>query len=181
MPDWLAHHHTASTGEGDAVIDGRRSGAPGPPRRHRQQQGVAIRRDRPAGLAADFPHPPHPAQTRRGVHRRHPGPRPVPDHTGSNAHQIAADLLASDKSGAPHDVLTGLIGPASEARAHVLTLGVVLAAYEAATSVQSWHTVQVATSRYLTYLDECGYTLSDVERRACGQDPLPASDEPDEQ
>ncbi len=35
-----------------------------------------------------------------------------------------------------------------------------------------------ATRRYLTFLAQCGYTRCDVERRACGEDPLPLSDEP---
>jgi len=100
--------------------------------------------------------------------------------TGTNAREVAADLLAPTKEGPAHIVLAGLIDKASEARTHVLTLGLILGACEATTSVQSWRTVDTGTQRYLTYLSECGYTLSDVERRACGQDPLPV-DTDDEQ
>jgi len=100
--------------------------------------------------------------------------------TGTNAREVAADLLAPTKEGPAHVVLAGLIDKASEARTHVLTLGLILGASEAATSVQSWRTVDTGTQGYLTYLSECGYTLSDIERRACRQDPLPV-DTDDEQ
>ena len=100
--------------------------------------------------------------------------------TGTNAPEVAADLLAPSKEGPAHVVLAGLIDKASEARTHVLTLGLILGASEAATSVQSWRAVDTGTQRYLTYLSECAYTLSDIERRACGQDPLPV-DTTDEQ
>jgi ParB family transcriptional regulator, chromosome partitioning protein len=36
--------------------------------------------------------------------------------------------------------------------------------------------VDEGTRRYLTFLADCGYTLSNVKRRACGQDPLPTED-----
>jgi ParB family transcriptional regulator, chromosome partitioning protein len=100
--------------------------------------------------------------------------------TGNNARQVAADLLATHKEGPAHDVLGALIAGASEPRAHVLTLGLVLGAYEASTSVQSWRCAQAGNNRYLTYLTECGYTLADIERRACGQDPLPTGTNDDE-
>jgi len=64
--------------------------------------------------------------------------------------------------------LAALIDRASEPRAQVLGLSVVLAGYEDATHTGSWRHVDPATRRYLTYLADCGYTLADVERRACG-------------
>ncbi|GAB3683020.1 hypothetical protein GCM10025868_47210 [Angustibacter aerolatus] len=61
----------------------------------------------------------------------------------------------------------------TDARAQVLTLAQVLAAYEAATDVSSWRQVSDGTRRYLEFIAANGYTLAEVERRACGQDPLP--------
>jgi hypothetical protein len=40
----------------------------------------------------------------------------------------------------------------------------------------SWRRTDDATRRYLTFLAHHAYTLSDVERRACGLDPLAAGD-----
>jgi hypothetical protein len=42
---------------------------------------------------------------------------------------------------------------------------------DTATGVHSWRTSNPATIRYLTFLAEQGYALSDVERRACGLPP----------
>ena len=64
--------------------------------------------------------------------------------------------------------IVGLLGDASDARALVVVLAVVLGAQEAATDVYSWRRVNPATQRYLTFLAAQGYTLADVERRACG-------------
>ena len=51
-------------------------------------------------------------------------------------------------------------------RAIVIALGLVLAAHEAATDVHSWRNPAEATGRYLSFLADTGYTLSDVERIA---------------
>lgn len=47
-----------------------------------------------------------------------------------------------------------------------------LAAYEANTDTNSWRRCDAGTRRYLQFLAECGYALSDVEQRACGEQPL---------
>jgi ParB family chromosome partitioning protein len=97
--------------------------------------------------------------------------------TRRGGNDLAADLLGVDRAVYGRSpALAALIAPASEARALVLALGVVLAGYEDATHTGSWRTVNPATRRYLTFLADCGYTLADVERRACGQNPLPAAD-----
>ncbi|RKS80646.1 ParB family chromosome partitioning protein [Motilibacter peucedani] len=75
--------------------------------------------------------------------------------------------------------LAGLLSDVSEARAQVVTLGLVLGAHEAALGRHSWRNVDSGTRRYLTFLAENGYGLSDVERLACGEHPLPEVDEPD--
>lgn len=64
--------------------------------------------------------------------------------------------------------IVGLLGEAGDARALVVVLAVVLGAQEAATDVHSWRRVNPATQRYLMFLAAQGYTLADVERRACG-------------
>jgi len=66
-----------------------------------------------------------------------------------------------------------LVGKATDARAQVIALGLVLAAYEEATSRNSWRTVSDSTTRYLRFLEAHGYELSTVERRACGEAPQP--------
>lgn len=91
---------------------------------------------------------------------------------------LAADLLGCQAAtyGRSHD-LAGLIDKATEARAQVLSLALVLAGYEDDTHTGSWRSVNAGTRRYLTFLGDCGYTPSDVERRACGEQPLPYSDQ----
>jgi ParB family chromosome partitioning protein len=87
---------------------------------------------------------------------------------------FATEVLGCENTGyVRNSALAALIDRASEPRAQVLGLAVVLAGYKDATHTGSWRHVDPATRRYLTYLADCGYTLADVERRACGQDPLP--------
>ena len=59
----------------------------------------------------------------------------------------------------------------------MLTLALVLAGYEDDTHTGSWRSVNTGTRRYLTFLADCGYTLSGVDRRACGERPLPYTDQ----
>ena len=54
----------------------------------------------------------------------------------------------------------------------VVTLAVVIAAYDTALDWHSWrHDGGCAENHYLTYLDPRGYRLSDVERLAAGLEP----------
>jgi ParB family chromosome partitioning protein len=69
--------------------------------------------------------------------------------------------------------VAALITAASDTKARVIALGLVLAGYEDATHTGSWRRVDPGTARYLGFLTTCGYVLSDVERRATGQDRLP--------
>jgi ParB family chromosome partitioning protein len=64
--------------------------------------------------------------------------------------------------------ITDLAGGASPARATVITLGVLVSAYESVTSVQSYRHMSDSTARYLRFIESAGYTLSEVELRACG-------------
>ena len=97
--------------------------------------------------------------------------------TRRGGNDLAADFLGCDRGTYGRSpALAALIAQASEARAQVLALAVVLAGYEDATHTGSWRKVDPATARYLQFLTTCGYGLADVERRACGQDPLPLTD-----
>jgi len=90
---------------------------------------------------------------------------------------LAADLLgvATGTYGRSVELAT-LVDKATDARALLLTLVMVLAAYEARTDRNDWRTLRASTGRYLGYLGSLGYVRADVERRACGEDPLPSTD-----
>jgi len=92
---------------------------------------------------------------------------------------LAADLLGCDSQGYGRSTdLSALIVKASEARAQVITLAQVLAAYEDATDTNSWRSATDGTRRYLEFIAANGYQLAGVERRACGQDLLSVAGEP---
>jgi len=80
--------------------------------------------------------------------------------------QVGGNHLAADPLGCEAATygrsagIAALVEAASDARAQVLTLALVLAGYEYATDVNSWRRVDPATRRYLRFLADCGYTLS---------------------
>jgi len=88
---------------------------------------------------------------------------------------MARELLGTGPvsgSGAQRtDALSELIEAAGDSRALMLALVLVLAAYEQATDTDSWRRPDAGTARYLRYLADQGYGLSDVERLACGEQP----------
>ena len=95
-------------------------------------------------------------------------------------HEVALGLLGVPYGVAYRDGVTKLrelIAEATEARAQVITLGLILGAQEGATSVMSWRSVNPGTARYLLLLEANGYPLSNVERRASGKDPIPEADD----
>lgn len=51
-----------------------------------------------------------------------------------------------------------------------MTLGLVLAAYEAATSTDSWRRVDPGTRLYLRFLADHGCTLTGVDLLGCGDE-----------
>ncbi len=93
--------------------------------------------------------------------------------TGS--HRLAGVLLGCPKQAAGYGRgaagVLGLLDGASERRAEVVTLALVLAAYEDATGKHSWRHADPATARYLQFLTDAGYTPSAVERLASGEQP----------
>jgi ParB family chromosome partitioning protein len=88
----------------------------------------------------------------------------------ADADQVLADWLGAKSSvgspGRQEKELLKLAGQASEARALVLALGVLLAKHEAKTVVNDWRNPQASTQRYLGFLAANGYELSEVEQRA---------------
>jgi len=79
------------------------------------------------------------------------------------------------------DDLATLLDGASDKRLALVTLAVVMAAYEAALDRHSWRGDDGCPERhYLRYLDTLGYTLCDVERLAAGLEPL-ADDQANDQ
>lgn len=90
-----------------------------------------------------------------------------PDLTSdTDANRIAADWFGADPAtyGRSTD-LANTCEAASDKRAQVLTLGLVLAGYEHRANDAAWRDngEHSATGRYLRFLTELGYTLSDVE------------------
>ena len=77
---------------------------------------------------------------------------------------LAATLLGV--TGPTRDSVPALVAGASDARAQVITLAVVLAAVEASTSEALWRHSTDTVRRYLAFLTANGYPLSDVEQLA---------------
>lgn len=99
--------------------------------------------------------------------------------TGGN--HLAAQWLGINTTttfGCSPDLVT-LINTATDARAQVIHLGIVLAAYENASNREDWRTVMGTTTRYLTHLETLDYQLSDVEQLACGRTPQAHDDDLD--
>ncbi|GGM22483.1 ParB/RepB/Spo0J family partition protein [Dactylosporangium sucinum] len=79
------------------------------------------------------------------------------------------------------DAFTTLVAKSSEARAQVLALALVLAAFEQPLKEKSsWRNTSADTVRYLRFLEACGYDLAAIERRACGETPEPSEQDPAE-
>lgn len=91
----------------------------------------------------------------------------------SQRRSLGYTLLGLDEPSWGKDTLSPVLTSATEGRAQVIALGLTLGAYEANTDIHHWRNKQASTERYLRFLASAGYTLSDVERRACGEDPLP--------
>lgn len=103
----------------------------------------------------------------------------------TSGNKLATELFGLDDTGktgygrtANSAALLKHLATASEARATVVTLGLVLAAYEERTGVHSWRANDQATTRYLRFLETNGYELAPVERRACGEEISPDTGEP---
>jgi ParB family chromosome partitioning protein len=86
-------------------------------------------------------------------------------------HRLARDLFGypdpdSLHYGAGTAQLAALLGGATDGRAQVVALGVILAGYENCLNGQSWRNPSAANRRYFGFLAVQGYELSDVEQLA---------------
>lgn len=75
---------------------------------------------------------------------------------------LAADLLGLGS----REAIERAAAEATDARALLIALVVVLAAHEDATGVHSWRSADTATRRYFAWLADNGYPLSEVEALA---------------
>jgi ParB family chromosome partitioning protein len=102
----------------------------------------------------------------------------------TNGHHRAPDLfrlghLTDEADGTVErrrgKTLTGLLDGASDNRALVVALGIVLAAYEDAWTTDTWRRPSAGDARYLMFLMTNGYTPSEVEQLILGA-PIPTTD-----
>jgi len=113
-----------------------------------------------------------------GVLARDPG---VVAAIGGNA--LAASLVGADTGSGKVRYgrsagLAAAISTASEGRALVLALAVVLASCEDTINPNAWRHLNPTSAAYLGFLAAHGYPLSHVERRATGQGPLDSAESP---
>jgi ParB family chromosome partitioning protein len=85
----------------------------------------------------------------------------------SQGHQLAASLLGLDSRNG-RAVLSEALATATEARAQVIALAMVLGAYEEHTSTETWRSPHDCDQAYLNTLTRWGYQLSDIETLALG-------------
>ncbi len=104
---------------------------------------------------------------------------PALTKANENGNRLALDLLGVETTAGlgSHPVLVD--DKTSGPRTQVIALVLLLAAAEDATGKHSWRNVSQDTAGYLRWIEANGYTLSDVERRACGEDPLPVDVDPE--
>lgn len=154
-----------------------RSPAPGagrrPRRRTRHQRGSSPR---------------HPARAYLGcwVRRKRAcrQPETACDWQTHLARKGSNDTISDNRPVKSHDAGLGESGltrstPRTSRRltlTELLSLLVPLDVAASGTTAQHRPLSRIITRRYLTFLAVCGYTLAAVERRACGQDPLPVDD-----
>jgi ParB family transcriptional regulator, chromosome partitioning protein len=82
-------------------------------------------------------------------------------------HQTAAELLGLDRSKDRH-AIAAAAAAATDGRAQVIALAVVLGDIEESTDVHTWRNPSDTVRRYFAFLAANGYTLSDVEQLAGG-------------
>jgi ParB family chromosome partitioning protein len=85
------------------------------------------------------------------------------------SHQLAATLLGLDHSKGQRDVIATASAVATDARAVVIALAVVLGDIEESTGPHTWRNPSDTIRRYFGFLAENCYALSDVEQLAAGR------------
>jgi ParB family chromosome partitioning protein len=86
-----------------------------------------------------------------------------------HSHQLAATLLGLDHGKGQRDVIAAASDGATDARAVVIALGVVLGDIEESTGAHTWRNPSDTVRRYLVFLAGNGYTLSEVEKLAAAE------------
>jgi ParB family chromosome partitioning protein len=86
------------------------------------------------------------------------------------AQPLAATLLGTDTNYTRQSVISLAEQAASDGRAGVIALGVVLSAIEDSTGPHTWANPSDTARRYFAFLAANGYVLSEVEQLAAGQD-----------
>jgi ParB family transcriptional regulator, chromosome partitioning protein len=84
-------------------------------------------------------------------------------------HELAATLLGLDHGKGQRDVIAAASDGATDARAVVIALGVVLGDIEESTGAHTWRNPSDTVRRYLVFLAGNGYTLSEVEKLAAAE------------
>jgi ParB family chromosome partitioning protein len=92
-------------------------------------------------------------ELRRGMERSHP---------------LATTLLGLDQRMGQRDVIATATAGATDARALVIALALVLGDIEESTGPHTWRNPSDTVRRYFAFLAENGYALSDVEQLAAG-------------
>ena len=90
----------------------------------------------------------------------------------TDGHKLAHELFGLEKStyGRRSTALADMVDKAALARAELIALALVLAAYEERlTDKSAWRGAGADTARYLRYLQNNGYELAAIELRACGE------------
>lgn len=82
-------------------------------------------------------------------------------------HHTSAALLGLDRAKDRHPIATAA-SAASDARAQVIALGVVLGDIEESTDVHTWRNPSDTVRRYFAFLAANEYTISEVEQIAAG-------------
>lgn len=93
------------------------------------------------------------------------------DRAGHSARTFALDLLGSGATASGGPARAVVTETTTVARAQMVSLVILLAAYEHAMTDNDWRYDNTATTRYLRFLAAQGYGLADVEMRACGEQP----------
>jgi ParB family transcriptional regulator, chromosome partitioning protein len=88
------------------------------------------------------------------------------------AHELAALLLGVDTSHSRQSI-AALTQTATDARAQVISLGLVLGAVEESTDTQTWREPTDTAKRYFAFLAASGYVLAEVEQFAAGNPKKP--------
>ena len=89
-----------------------------------------------------------------------------------HAHQLAATLLEGDTGRTRHGIAERATA-APDARAQVITLGLVLGAVEESTGPHTWRNPDDVSARYFAFLSANGYALTEVEQLVAGTHTAP--------